>query len=166
MSHGAIAALFASASVVALVLLARGIRRARAAGDLDASTALTVGAGLLVILPDALVAISGTLVRRPDVFGDLTAINPSWYVRVNDLSLLLLAALAALLLLARAASVRAPAHVVGALAVLLWTLANLSSGLNGGSLFSARGVVLVLCLMAATVLPRGRGACPGGGISR
>ena len=164
MTHDAIAALFASASVIALVLLAVGVRRARAAGDIDASTLLTLATGVLLILPDALVAVTGTLARRPDVFGDLMAINPGWYVRVNDLSLLLLAALATFLLLSQVTSLRAPVHVVGALAILLWTLASLSSGLDGGSLVSARGVVLVLCLMAATVLPRGRGACLGGGI--
>jgi O-Antigen ligase len=163
-SHGAIAALFASASAVALALLAVGVRRARAAGALDASTVLTLATGTLFVLPDVLVAITGTLVRQPDVFGDLMAINPGWYTRVNDLALLLLAGLAAFLLIPGATSRRATVNAAGVLAILLWTLANLASGLNGGTLVTARGVVLLLCLMAATVLPRGRGACLGGGI--
>jgi O-antigen ligase len=36
--------------------------------------------------------------------------------------------------------------------------------LNGGPLVSSRGAVLLACLLAATVLPRGRGACLGAAI--
>lgn len=164
MSHGAIAIAFASGSVLALVLLFVAVRRARAAGDLDASTALVLGSGLLVILPSAVVAVTGTLQRRTSVVGDLVAINPGWYHRLDQLCLALLAALALGLLLPHAAARTAPMHAAGLLAVLLWIVASLSAGLRGDSVVSARGLVLLLCLAAATVLPRGRGACIGAGI--
>jgi O-antigen ligase len=59
---------------------------------------------------------------------------------------------------------RIPLHAAGLLAIVLWTVAWLASGLQGGRLLSLSGVALVVCLMAATVLPRGRGACVGVGI--
>lgn len=164
MSHGAITVIFVGASLFALWLLVLALRRARTAGDLDSSAALTFGTGFLFSLPAALVAISGELRRRPDAFGDLVAINPGWYHRAGDLSLFLLAALAAFLLLRGATAERVPVHTAGVLAVLLWTVAHLSSGLEGGRLLSARGGVLLACLLAATVLPRGRSACLGAGI--
>jgi O-antigen ligase len=163
-SQTAIALLFAGASTFALVLLALGIRDARAARELDASTALVLGAGALIVLPEFLVALTGTLRRRPDVFGDIVATYPAWHGAVVDLTLLLLAGLAVFLLVPRAAAERAPVHVAGLLAILLWAVANLASGLQGGSLVSPRAGVLLLCLMAAAVLPRGRGACLGAGI--
>jgi O-antigen ligase len=161
MSHTLIALLFGGASACALVLLVTAVRTARRAGDLDAASALTFATGLLVILPDALVAATGTLRRSPDVFGDIMAINPSWYDRVDQLALFVLAAFAAILLIPRAASRRSPAHAAGILAILLWIFASFSSGLHEESLVTPRAVVLCVCLLAATVLPRGRGACVG-----
>jgi O-antigen ligase len=163
-SHTTIALLFAAASVFALVLLAIGTREARRVGELDASTALVFAAGTLVALPDVLVALTGTLRREPDVFKNIVKINPGWYDRVDQLALLLLAGLAVFLLLTRATAPRAPAHVAGVMAVLLLVVANAASALHGGSPLSARAVVLLTCLLAATVLPRGRGSSLGAGI--
>lgn len=164
MTHGLIAAVFAAASLLALALLYLGIRRARAAGDLDASCALTLGAGLLITLPDAIVAFTGTLRREYDVIGNLVGVNPSWYHRVDQLMVVLLAGLALALLIPRATSPAAHVNVAALLALLLWAVANLASGLHNGSMLSARAVVLGLCLAAAAVLPRGRGAALGAGI--
>ena len=164
MTHGLIAAVFAAASLLALALLYLGVRRARAAGDLDASCALTLGAGLLISLPDAIVALTGTLRREYDVIGNLVGVNPSWYHRVDQLMVVLLAGLALALLIPRATSPAAHVNVAALFALLLWAVANLASGLHGSSMLSARGVVLGLCLAAAAVLPRGRGAALGAGI--
>ena len=157
-----IATLFAASALIALALLALGIRQARAAGDLDASTALTLGAGLLITLPDAFVAVTGTL-RREYVLGNLVGVNPTWYHRVDQVALVLLAALAVFLLLPRATSRGARVNAGALLAILLWAVANLASGLHGDSVLSARAIVLGLCLAAAAVLPKGRGACVGAG---
>jgi O-antigen ligase len=164
MSHGLIAALFAAGALVALAFLIGAIRQARASGDFDASTVLTFAAGVLLILPDALVAVTGTLQRRPDIFGNIVASNPSWYGRVTDVTLLALAVLAVALIVIRARTTDATVHAAALLGVFLWGLANLASALNGGTLVTARGGVLLLCLLAAAVLPRGRGAALGAGI--
>lgn len=164
MSQAAVTAIMAGTALVALLLLLPSVRHSRAAGDLDASAALTLGMGWLIILPLALVAISGDLTRRPDVFGELVAIFPGWYLIAVHVAMLLVAALAAVLLLRRLTSARTPVHTAGLFAILLWAVAYLASGLHGGGLLSLRGGVLLVCLMAATVLPRGRGACLGAGI--
>src|SRR5919197_5470577 len=154
----------ASGALVALALLVHAIRGARAAGDLDASTALTLGMAWLVSLPVAVVASTGGVTRRLDAFRQLVAIFPGWYAKADDVALLLVAALALVLLLRQATSVRLPVHAAGLFAICLWVLTHLAAGLHGGRLLSPRGVVLLVCLMAATVLPRGRGACLGAGI--
>jgi O-antigen ligase len=163
-SHTGIAVVFAGASLVALALLVVGIRTARRAGDLDSSTALTLGVGVLVVLPDVLVAVTGTLQRRPDVFRDIVEINPGWYQQADQVSLLLLAAFAAYLLLPRVSTERARVHATALFAVFLWAIAQASSALHGGSSITPRGAVLLLCLFAAAILPRGRGASLGAGI--
>ena len=164
MTHGLTAAVFAVASLVALVLLTLGVRRAREAGDLDASCALTLGAGLLIALPDAFVALTGTLRREYDVLGNLVGVNPGWYHRVDQLALVVLAGLAMALLIPRATAPGIRVNVAALLALLLWAVANLAAGLHGSSMLSARAVVLGLCLAAAAVLPRGRGASLAAGI--
>jgi O-antigen ligase len=75
-------------------------------------------------------------------------------------------ALAALLLVTRLISERrrVALHTAGLLAILLWAVAWLASGLHGGRLISLSGAALLTCLVAATVLPRGRGACLGIGL--
>jgi O-antigen ligase len=154
----------ASGALVALWLLLDSIRGARAAGDLDASTALTLGMGWLFSLPIALVAIFGGFARRPDAFRQLTVVLPGWYETALQATTVLLAALAAVLLLNRLTSERVPVHTAGLLAIVLWAVAQLASGLSGEALLSLRGGALLVCLLAATVLPRGRGACLGAGI--
>jgi O-antigen ligase len=154
----------ASGAVIALALLARASRRARVARDLDASSALTLGMSWLISLPLAVVAITGSMTRRTDAFGQLVVLFPGWYPAADRLGLLLIAALAAVLLLRRVTSAHVPVHAAGLLAIALVVMVHLASGLHGGRLLSQRGVVLLACLMAATVLPRGRGACLGAGI--
>jgi O-antigen ligase len=163
-SQIAVTSIMAGAALAALGLLLPAVRRARAAGDLDASAALTLGIAWLVSLPTTLVAISGGAPSRQDVFGEFVAIFPGWYQHALDVTVLLVAALASLLLVRRLTSERVPVHTAGLLAILLWAVAQLASGLRGGPLLSPRGGVLLVCLMAATVLPRGRGACLGAGI--
>jgi len=162
-SHSAIALVFAGASALALVLLVRGIREARSAGALDSSAALTFAIGTLVLLPDVLVAATGTLQKRHDVFGDLVAIHPAWYSSVGQLTLLVLAGLAAALFVWRVGAGRAQAHAAGLIAILLCALAIAGGNLHGGSLIATRSGVLLVCLLAATVLPRGRGSSLGAG---
>jgi O-antigen ligase len=163
-SQIAVTSITAGASLIALGLLVPAVRRARAAGDVDASAALTLGVAWLVSLPTALVAISGGAPLRQDAFGALVGIYPGWYHQALDATVLLLAALAAVLLFRRLASQHVPVHTAGLFAILLWAVAQLASGLHGGPLLSPRSGALLVCLMAATVLPRGRGACLGAGI--
>ena len=75
-------------------------------------------------------------------------------------------ALAAVLMVKRLISEgrRVAVHTAGLFAILLWAVAWLASGLQDGPLLSLSGAALLVCLMAATVLPRGRGACVGVGI--
>ena len=163
-SEIAVTSITAGAALVALGLLVPAVRQARAAGDADASTALTLGMAWLVSLPTALVAISGGAPLRQDAFGEFVAIFPDWYQHALDVTVLLVAALAGVLLVNRLTSRHVPVHTAGLLAILLWAVAHLAAGLHGGPLLSPRGAVLLVCLIAATVLPRGRGACLGAGI--
>lgn len=164
MSQIAVTSITAGAALAALGLLVPAVRQARAAGDFDASAALTLGIAWLVSLPTTLVAISGGAPSRQDAFGEFVAIFPGWYQHALDVTVLLVAALAGLLLFRRLTSDRVPVHTAGLFAILLWAVAQLASGLRGGPVLSPRGGVLLVCLMAATVLPRGRGACLGAGI--
>ena len=117
------------------MLLIRSLRHARAAGDLNASTALTLGMGWLISLPIALLAFSGELVRRPDVFDQLIAIFPGWYQTAGRVAMVLVAGLAAVLLLSRWIG-RRLVHTAGLIAIVLWTVAQLASGLNDEPLLS------------------------------
>jgi O-antigen ligase len=162
--HVAVTIVMAGAGLVALGLLVPSLRRARTAGDLDASAALTLGMAWLITLPIAVAAMSGGVTRQPDVFGELVLIFPGWYLDAARVAVFVVAALAAVLLLRRLTSVRVPVHTAGLFAILLWAIAHLASGLHGGPLLSFRGGVVLVCLMAATVLPRGRGASLGAGI--
>lgn len=164
MSQGGVTIVMAGAALVALGALVPSIRHARAAGDLDASTALVLGMGWLVSLPVAVVVSLGALVRGPDAFGELVTTLPGWYEGALDAAMVLLGALATGLLLNRMTSDRVTVHTAGLFAILLWAVAHLASGLSGGHLLSFRGSVLLVCLLAATVLPRGRGACVGAAI--
>jgi O-antigen ligase len=162
MSRNTASIIMACAALVSLLTLAAALRRARAAGDLDASSALTLGMGWFMSLPIALVAISGGVSRRPNAFGELVPAYPGWSDRAIDASVLLVALLATVLLLRQLMAEHVPIHVAGVFAVLLWGVAQVS-GLHDGSP-TFRGAVLLLCLVAATVLPRGRGAALGAGI--
>jgi O-antigen ligase len=162
----AITIILAGSALVALGLLVPAVKRARTAGDLDASTALTLALGWLVSLPIVVVTFSGGLVRRLDSARELVPVLPSWYEPAAYLSLALVIALAAVLLVKRLVSEtrRVTVHTAGLIAILLWAVAWLASGLQGGPLLSLSGATLLACLLAATVLPRGRGACVGAGL--
>ena len=152
------------ASLVTLALLAPSLRRARAAGDLDAAAALTFGTAWLFCLPLALVAFSGGVVRRPDAFGELVTMLPAWYPVATDVARLLIAALAGSLLFMQVSSGSLRVHAAGLLAICLWCVAQLAAGLHADLRLSLGSGVLLVCLIAATVLPRGRGACLGAGL--
>lgn len=164
MSQTAATIIMGAAALIALPLLVRSVRQARAAADLDASAALTLGMAWLASLPIALVTISGGLTRRLDAFRELVPILPGWYPSAVHGAMVLLAALATVLLVRRLAAESVPIHAAGLLAILLWALAHLAAGLDGGRVLSLSGGVLLVCLLAATVLPRGRGAALGAGI--
>ncbi len=163
MSQASLTIGVAGASVVALTVLVRAVRTARAAGDLDSSSVLTFGMGWFSTLTLAVVAIAGGLKRRPDVFDELIPVLPGWYDLAVAASLGLLMVLVAILLVRRLRSAHMPVHAAALVAVVLWTLSHLSSALRGEAFLTARGVVLLLCLLAAAVLPGGRGASLGVG---
>jgi O-antigen ligase len=154
--------IMAAAAVATLLTLVAAFRRARAEGDLDASTALTFGMAWLVSLPIALVVVSGGLTRKPNVFGELVAVYPGWHERAVDLSVLLVALLASVLLLRQLAREHAPVHAAALFALLLWAVAQISGLHDQTPAF--RGAALLACLLAAVVLPRGRGAPLGAGL--
>jgi O-antigen ligase len=154
----------ATGALAALCGLGAAIRRARATGDIDASTALVLGMGGLVSLPNAVVAFSGSLHYSPDVFGNIVKTYPAWYPRATAVALLSLAALTAVLILRRLRSPHVYVCAAGLLAIVVWAVAQLASGLHSGPLLSPRTGLILLCLLAATILPRGRGACLGAGI--
>ena len=156
----------AGSAIAALALLVPALTRARAWGDLDASTALTLALGWLLSLPIAVAVLTGSVSQELDATRELVPVLPGWYQQASYVCLALLIALAAVLLVRRLVSDtrRVTLHTAGLLAILLWAVAWLASGLDGGRLLSLSGVTLLVCLMAATVLPRGRGACVGVGI--
>jgi O-antigen ligase len=152
------------ASLVTLGLLFSCTKRARLARDLDASSALAVAMGVAATLPIAVVAIAGGIARRPDAVGQLTAFFPGWYGTADSLAKLLLMVFAAALLVGRLLSGRVIVHAAGLAALGLWMLAQLASLRQGAGAPANGSFVLLVCLAAATVLPRGRGACLGAGI--
>ena len=158
--------LLGGAALVALVLLVVLVGRARAAGDLDASAALTFAMGWLLSLPIVVVVLSGGLVRQLDPNRELVPLLPDWYEPAAYLSLAALMALAGALIVKRLITDgrRVPVQTAGLLAIVLWAVAWLASGLQGDRLLSLSGVTLLVCLIAATMLPRGRGACVGVGL--
>jgi O-antigen ligase len=164
MSYPVVSIVMAGAALVSLGLLVPAIRRARVAGDLDAATALTLGTGLLASLPIAIVAITGGVTRQLESFRQLATVLPGWYPGAERLGFALIAALAGFLIVRALLAGGAPVHVAGLFALCLWALAHLAAGFHNGALMSFRGSVLLICLLAATVLPRGRGAPLGAGI--
>jgi hypothetical protein len=163
---GAITVIMAGSALGALVLLVPALRQARTAGDVDGAAMLTFAAGWLISLPIVSVVLSGGLERRLDASRELVPVLPGWYQTAVHISMVLLMAVAAILLGSRLLSDtrRVRVHTAGLFAILLWAVAWLASGLQGGRLVSLSGVALLVCLMAATVLPRGRGACVGVGV--
>jgi hypothetical protein len=158
--------IMAGGALAALCLLVPTLKRARAAGDLDSSALLTFAMGWLVSLPIVIVVISGGLVRRMDSSKELVPIPPGWYSSALHFCLAVVIGIAALLVMRRMVTERRhlPVNAAGLFAVALWLVAHFASGLQGESLLTLDGVVLLVCLIAATVLPRGRGACVGIGL--
>jgi len=163
MSHTDIAALFAAAAVGALALMVPVVRNALSNREIDRSAVLAFGTAASFSLASALTAVTGTLQRRPDVFGNLTAYEPAWFHRVDQLTLAFMVALVVWLIYRQAQTGTVYVHAAGMLAIALWAVAHASSGLHDQALVTPRGGVLLLCLVAATVLPRGRGAAFGVG---
>ncbi len=120
--------------------------------------------GFAGTLPVAVVAIAGGVVRRPDVLEQLVAIYPGWYSAADRLAKVLLGIVAATLILGRLQSRRAVVQAAGFAAIGLWALAQLGSLQHGGPGPTAGSATFLLCLIAATMLPRGRGAPLGAGI--
>jgi O-antigen ligase len=163
MSLDAVSIIMAGASLVSLGILIAALDRARIRRDLDASTALTLGMGIAGSLPVAIVAIAGGVVRRPDAVGQLATFYPSWYTPADTISKLLLLVLVSVLLLGRLLARRVVVHAAGLSAIGLWTSVQLGSLYHGGARPTMSSVALLACLIAATVVPLGRGACLGAG---
>lgn len=155
-----------AASIAALVALAVVLARARSAGDFDSSTVLILALGWLPNLAIAVVVMSGGLRRELDASRTLVPVLPGWYESGVYLGLAALIGISLALFAARLISgglrVRVNAPVL--LALLLWGLTWLASALDGGKVLSLSGMAMLACLLAATVLPRGRGACVGAAI--
>jgi hypothetical protein len=161
LSHLPVQIALAVGALIALRLLLSAVKEARAAHDFDASTALTFGMGWLVSLPSAAVMLTGSLTYQLDVFRNLMKTYPAWDRAMTHLCLVLVAVLAVGLLLRRLSGGNFRVHAAGLIAIALWSVSHLAAGLHGLSIVSQRGLLLLFCLLAATVLPRGRGACLG-----
>lgn len=164
MSHSVIVTAMVVLGVVSIGLLAQTLHAARRADHLDGGTALTLGMGWLYTLPIAAVAYSGSLRRVPDLYGALTPVYPGWYAHASQLGILLVGGLASALVLRRLRHGRVEINASALVAVMLWAVAQLAGRRTGGPWTSGRGVVLLLCLLAAVVLPRGRGALLGAAV--
>ncbi len=153
-------------ALLALGLLVPAVKAAREAGDLDSSTALALSVGWLISLPIVIVVFTGGLERRLDPSRDLVPVLPGWYGAVSHVAQALLIALAAALVARRLISGtrRVTLHAAGLIAIVLWAVAWLASGLQDGPLINLPGATLLACLIAATVLPSGRGAALGVGV--
>ncbi len=164
MSQAVISIIMGSTALLALALLVRAVGRARAAGDLDVSTAFAIAVGWLISLPIAVAVTSGSVTRRLNPFRELETVPPDWYTSAAHGSTALLAAIATGVALRQLTSHAVRLHTAGLLAMVLWMVAHLAAGLQGSRMLSLSGVALLVCLVAATVLPRGRGASVGAGI--
>ncbi len=133
MSHGAIAALFAAAAVLALALLVPVGRKAVAAHDLDTSAVLAFATATFFSLSSAVVAVTGQLQRIPDAFGNLTTIDPSWFHRVDQASILLLVAVIGLALWRQVSSGTLTVHAAGVLAIALGRSRTCRRGSRAGA---------------------------------
>ena len=154
----------ATGALLAFVALLAALRRANALGDLDSSTILTFGVATLMTMPAILVTADGNFTRRFDAFRELVPVYPSWHPAAVRLGVLMAGLLALGLLIRHLLLGGVRLHAAGLVAILLWSLAHLSAGLHSQATVSPRGLVLLACLAAATVLPRGRGAALGAGI--
>jgi O-antigen ligase len=163
MTFDAVTIIMAGASLISVWVLTDSLCRARALGDLDGSASLTLGMGIAGTLPVTIVAIAGGVVRRPDAVGQLATFYPSWYTKVDSAAKLMVLALVGTLIVGRLLERRVLVHAAGGAALGLWTIAQLGSLYHGGAGPTMSSLVLLACLVAATVLPRGRGACLGAG---
>jgi O-antigen ligase len=164
MSMGAVTIIMTGASLVTFAVLFSAVKEARRHGDFDASAVLTLGMGLVATVPVAIVALTGGLVRRPDVLKQLVAFYPGWYSAADKLAKLLLVAVALVLIAGRLLAKQVPVQPAGLAAIVVWAIAQMSGALRGGSIPPQGSFVLLVCLVAATVLPRGRGASLGAGV--
>jgi hypothetical protein len=163
-SHAAVQAGMVVIALAALGQLISAIRQARRAGDIDASTTFIFGVAWLISLPSAVAAYSGSLTYQLDVFRNLVRMYPASHTTVVHAFLALAALLAVVFLLRQLAARPLPVHTAALFAIALWAGTHLAAGLHGDALSSLRGIVALPLLLAAAVLPRGRGACVGAGI--
>ncbi|MGZ4328730.1 MAG: O-antigen ligase family protein [Solirubrobacteraceae bacterium] len=161
MSHTAVQVGMIVLALAALWQLRSAVTQAHRAGDVDSSTVFIFGFAWLVSLPSAMAAYSGSLTYQPDVFRNLVKTYPAWHTTATHACVGLAAVLAVVLILRRLPAQPLPVHAAALFAVALCVLAHLAGGFHGGSLTTMRGMVLVVCLPAAAILPRGRGACIG-----
>ncbi|GAC1579979.1 MAG: hypothetical protein NVS3B18_13680 [Candidatus Dormibacteria bacterium] len=165
MARPLVTIIMAGGAGVAARALYRALRVAHERGELDAATALVAGMGLLISLPIAATAFSGGLTYQLDTRGDLVALFPSWYVRVNELAkgVVVLSALG--LMLRQLFWARARFNPAALLGIAVWGVAAFASGLHGETLISLSSGTLLACLLAASLMPRGPGACAGAGLA-
>ena len=164
MTFTAASLVLAAGALLALVAVIPALRRANAFGDVDSSTILTFGVAALMTMPAVLVTADGNFTRRFDAFRELVPVYPGWHPAAVRLGVLLTGLLALLLLIRRLLRGGVRLHPAGLVAILLWSLAHLAAGLHSQATVTPRGLVLLVCLAAATVLPRGRGAALGAGL--
>src|SRR5258705_9384404 len=117
MSMGAVTIIMTGASLVTFAVLSSAIKEARRHGDFDASAVLTLGMGLVATVPVAIVAVTGGLVRRPDVLKQLVAFYPGWYSAADKLAKLLLVAVALTLIAGRLLAKQVPVQPAGLAAI-------------------------------------------------
>lgn len=141
------------------------LRSARRHGDLDGAALLTAAMGLLIVAPIAAVAFSGGLDYRLDIHDELTAIFPSWYHRGDQLAKILVVGVAVVVAARQILGDRARLQIAALLGVTVCALAGIASGLHGEPIVSLSSGTLIACLLAAVVLPRGRGGCTGAGVA-
>lgn len=161
MSRLAASIVLASAAAGALALLVSAMRTARRHHDVDESTVLVAAMGLLINVPVAVVAFSGSLTQFVDTLGITSDVFPSWYHRVDDLAKILVVLICVVVAVRQLRRPRLPVHSAALLGIALWGVAALASGLHGESVVSLSTGTLLACLIAAAVLPHGRGACVG-----
>lgn len=163
MSHGVIVPSMVAGAAVSSVVLVNALRGAHRHGDWNASSTLVFAMGWLYALPLTVVAFTAGLRSEPDVYRDVIPVYPSWYGHASQLGIFLAGVVAVVLTVLRLQRGRVALSPAPLVAVGLWLAIHLAGLRAGGPFVSGRSLALLCCLVAAIVLPRGRGACLGVG---